>query len=120
MEGVPRYDMFGRSDGFRRPGVEMYWEPGITLNTGRHSVSFNVPIGYYFNRFRNPYTGAPGDSTFPEYVAIATYSTRLGHLFAKKQPIMTDHATSDPAAPAKQPPAKEAEKPKEPEKQKEG
>ena len=28
MEGVPRYDLIGRSDGFRRPGVEMYWEPG--------------------------------------------------------------------------------------------
>jgi hypothetical protein len=94
MEGVPRYDLFGRSDGFRRPGVEMYWEPGITLNTGRHAVSFNFPVGYYFNRFRNPYTGNPGDSTFPEYVSIATYSMRLGRP-QPKHPIMTD-----PPAPA--------------------
>jgi hypothetical protein len=78
MEGVPRYDMIGRSDGFRRPGVEMYWEPGVTVMQGRHSVSFNMPVGYYYNRFRNPYTGNPGDATFPEYVAIATYSVRLG------------------------------------------
>jgi hypothetical protein len=78
MEGAPRYDLIGRSDGFRRPGVEMYWEPGLTVTTGRHAVSLNIPIGYYFNRFRNPYTGNPGDSTFPEYVAIATYSMRLG------------------------------------------
>jgi len=28
MEGVPRYDLWGRSDGFRRPGVEMYCSPG--------------------------------------------------------------------------------------------
>jgi hypothetical protein len=89
MEGVPRYDMFGASHGFRRPGVEMYWEPGITINSGRHAVSLNVPVGYYYNRFRNPYTGNPGDSTFPEYVTIATYSMRLGHL-QKKHPIMTD------------------------------
>jgi hypothetical protein len=77
-EGVPRYDLFGRSDGFRRPGVTMYWEPGVTVSTGRHTVSFNLPVGYYFNRFPNPYTGNAGDSTFPEYVSIATYSVRLG------------------------------------------
>jgi hypothetical protein len=89
MEGVPRYDMFGLSHGFRRPGVEMYWEPGVTISTGRHAVSINVPIGYYYNRFRNPYTGTPGDSTFPEYVTIATYSMRLGRP-QPKHPIMTD------------------------------
>jgi hypothetical protein len=78
MEGVPRYDLFGRSDGFRRPGVEMYWEPGVTVTSGAHAVSFNIPVGYYFNRFRNPYTGTPGDSTFPQVVAIGTYSMRIG------------------------------------------
>ena len=78
MEGVPRYDLIGRSEGFRRPGVEMYWEPGITVMSGRHAISLNVPIGYYFNRFRNPNTATRGDSTFPEYVAIATYSMRFG------------------------------------------
>jgi hypothetical protein len=88
MEGVPRYDLFGRSDGFRRPGVEMYWEPGITVTLGRHAMSFNLPIGYYFNRFRNPYTGNRGDSTFPEYVAIATYAVRLHR--TPKHHIMTD------------------------------
>lgn len=77
-EGVPRYDLLGASHGFRRPGVEMYWEPGVTVTSGRHSVSFNLPVGYYFNRFPNPYTGNPGDSTFPEHVSIATYSVRLG------------------------------------------
>ena len=56
----------------------MYWEPGVTVTQGRHSMSFNFPVGYYFNRFPNPYTGNPGDSTFPEYVSIATYSVRLG------------------------------------------
>jgi hypothetical protein len=93
MEGVPRYDLIGRSDGFRRPGVTMYWEPGVTLNTGRQTISFNVPVGYYFNRFPNPYTGNPGDSTFPEYVAIATYSTRLGRM--PKHQIRTDGSKDD-------------------------
>jgi hypothetical protein len=99
MEGVPRYDVFGPSNGFRRPGVEMYWEPGITIGSGRHSASFNVPIGYYFNRFRNPNTGTPGDSTFPEYVAIGTYSVRLGRV-QQKHPIMTVPPPADGAAAA--------------------
>jgi hypothetical protein len=101
MEGVPRYDVFGASHGFRRPGVEMYWEPGVTVGAGRHSVSFNFPIGYYFNRFRNPYTGTPGDSTFPEYVSIATYSMRLGRI-EPKHPIMTAPPADNANAPANQ------------------
>lgn len=94
VEGVPRYDLIGRSDGFRRPGVEMYWEPGVTVTAGRHAISVNVPIGYYYNRFPNPYTGARGDSTFPEYVAIGTYSMRFGG---------GSHASRAPAAVSDQP-----------------
>ena len=56
----------------------MYWEPGVTITHGRHAMSFNIPVGYYFNRWSNPNTGSAGDSTFPEYVSIATYSVRLG------------------------------------------
>jgi hypothetical protein len=100
MEGVPRYDAIGASHGFRRPGVTMYWEPGITImGASGHAVSFNMPIGYYYNRFRNPYTGNPGDSTFPEYVAIATYSMPLRRP-AAKEPVRMDHTPPDPPSPA--------------------
>jgi len=95
MEGVPRYDLIGLSEGFRRPGVTMYVEPGVTLTTGRHSVSFNIPIAYYRNRFPNPYTNSAGDSTFPTTVAIATYSTRLG-----KAASMNHGITDQPPRPA--------------------
>jgi hypothetical protein len=112
MEGVPRYDLLGRSDGFRRPGVEMYWEPGVTLNSDRHSVSLNIPIGYYFNRFRNPYTGNPGDSTFPEVVAIATYSARLGRLGGKRTIMTSAPAPDGETAESSHPDPKAAGKPK--------
>jgi hypothetical protein len=101
VEGVPRYDLIGRSDGFRRPGVEMYWEPGVTVSAGRHAISFNVPIGYYYNRFTNPYTGARGDSTFPEYVAIGTYSMRFGGgSHAAKTPGVSDQPATPRVMPA--------------------
>src|SRR5437588_5304251 len=40
VEGMPRYDLIGRSDGFRRPGLEMFIEPGFTYTKGSSSFSF--------------------------------------------------------------------------------
>ena len=55
--GPSRYDVVGRSDGFRRPGQDMYLEPGITFTTGRSTLQLNLPHGVY--RYRGPilYTG---------------------------------------------------------------
>jgi peroxiredoxin len=78
VEGLPRYDVFGESRGFRRPGVEMFIEPGASYAKGRHVYSFQIPIGYYRNRFRNPYTGNRGDATFPKYIVLASYGYRFG------------------------------------------
>jgi hypothetical protein len=78
VEGLPRYDLFGKSHGFRRPGVEMFIEPGLTYAKGSHVYSVQVPIGYYRNRFPNPYTGIRGDATFPKYIVLASYGFRFG------------------------------------------
>jgi len=78
MEGVPRYDLIGRSDGFRRPGDERYFEPSINYSRGRSNFQLNIPIGYYRYRAPDPYTGANGDATFPNVVAVGAYSYRFG------------------------------------------
>jgi hypothetical protein len=78
VEGQPRYDLIGRSDGFRRPGKEMFLEPGLTFVRGRSTWSASVPIAFYRNRYPDPYTGAPGDATFPNFIALVGVSTRLG------------------------------------------
>ena len=78
VEGVPQYDLLGRSDGFRRPGHEMYLEPAITFTVGRSTLQFDLPIGVYRYRSPDPYTRANGDATFPDYVALASYSYRFG------------------------------------------
>jgi peroxiredoxin len=82
VEGMPRYDLIGESHGFRRPGVEMFVEPGVSYAKGTNVLSFSVPIAYYRNRFPNPYTGNPGDATFPNYIFLASYGRRFG----KNQP----------------------------------
>lgn len=84
-EGVPRYDVFGRSDGFRRPGHEVFLEPGLSYSRGRSTVQFDLPRAVYRDRAPDPYTGASGDATFPDWVMIGTYSYRFGH--AKHVPM---------------------------------
>lgn len=77
IEGLPRYDLIGASHGFRRPGVEMFLEPGVSYAKGNQFWAFQLPIGYYRNRFPDPYTGAAGDATFPNYIVLASYGYRF-------------------------------------------
>jgi hypothetical protein len=77
-EGVPRYDVFGRSDGFRRPGHEVFLEPGVSFSQGRSTLQFNLPRAIYRYRAPDPYTGANGDATFPDWVMIGSYAYRFG------------------------------------------
>ena len=83
IEGQRRYDLFGASHGFRRPGFEMFAEPGVSIARGRQVMSFTVPVGFYRNRKPDPYTGLQGDATFPRFIVLGSYSVRLG---GKKAP----------------------------------
>jgi hypothetical protein len=93
VEGVRRYDLFGESHGWRRPGTSMFVEPGVSYSRGHHTWSFNVPIAYYYNRHRNPITENPGDATFPRHIFLSSYSIRFG----RRAPAATPPLT--PAAP---------------------
>lgn len=78
VEGQRRYDLIGGSHGFRRPGVAMFVEPGVTYAKGRQTVSFSFPIALYQNRKPDPYTGNRGDATFPKYIVLGSYGFRFG------------------------------------------
>jgi len=86
-EGMPRYDLIGASHGFRRPGVELFIEPGVTYSKGAQVFSVNVPIGVYRNRKPDPYTGAAGDATFPNYIVLGSYGFTFG---AAKKTTLAD------------------------------
>ena len=87
-EGVPRYDLIGRADGFRRPGTEMFMETAVTYTHGKSTFAFNLPRAFYRYRAPDPYTGANGDATFPDYVALASYSYRFGSPKHQATPAM--------------------------------
>jgi hypothetical protein len=77
VEGLPRYDLIGKSHGWRRPGYEMFVEPGLSYSQGSSTFSLNVPIGFFRNRLKNPYSGRPGDATFPDFIVLTGISYRF-------------------------------------------
>lgn len=77
VEGLPRYDLIGDSHGWRRPGYEMFAEPGLSYSRDQTTWSLNVPIGFYRNRRPNPYSGRAGDATFPDYILLMGVSRRF-------------------------------------------
>jgi len=49
VDGIPMRDLVGRSDGFRRPAVIGYLDPGLTFVRGRNSWTASLPVRQYAN-----------------------------------------------------------------------
>lgn len=96
-EGLRRYDLFGESHGFWRPGTSLFIEPRISYSRGHHTFSANVPLACYYNRHASPITGNPGDATFPRHILLSSYSIRLGRRGPAAAPPLT------PATPRREP-----------------
>ncbi len=80
VEGIPSEDVFGKSEGFRRPGYIISIEPGIAYMNKRNTLALNVPIATTRNRTRS-YSdlkyGGQGDAAFADYFISATLSHRF-------------------------------------------
>ena len=80
IEGVPVHDLFGSSEGFRRPGYALSLEPSVNWVHGPHTVSLAVPIALQRNRQRSVpdlHNGRHGDAAFADWVLLASYSKRF-------------------------------------------
>lgn len=81
IEGVPAEDVFGGSDGFRRPGYAVSVEPGYTLVRGVHQFAVSLPIAVYRNRVQSVpdmLTGRHGDAAFADWMLLMNYSIQFG------------------------------------------
>ncbi len=85
-EGQPVYDLIGGSEDFRRPGMNIAVEPGITWVKKGWVASLSVPIVFYNERFqsvpdkqRTEATGVfrHGDAAFADYYVMLS----VGKLF---------------------------------------
>jgi len=80
IEGVPPHDVFGSSEGFRRPGYAISVEPSLSYTRGRYSMSLAVPVAVERNRQRSVsdlLVGGHGDAAFADYVVLASYWFRF-------------------------------------------
>lgn len=77
IEGIPVYDLLGKSNGFRRPGYVATAEPGISWMPGRTTILLSVPIAVIRDRKQSvtdkevqAQTGKPrtGDAAFADYL----------------------------------------------------
>ncbi|GAB3642316.1 hypothetical protein [Spirosoma arcticum] len=80
VEGVPAYDAFGGSKGFRRPGYIVSVEPGLAYMRGKFSAALTVPVAVYRNRIKSyadrqdPTGVRHGDAAFADYLVSANVS----------------------------------------------
>ena len=75
MEGVPVRDAFGKSDGFRRPGYVISFEPGLMYARGRYMFNVSGPWAMERNRkisVTDLANHSHGDAAFADYTIIAS------------------------------------------------
>ncbi len=86
LEGLPAKDVFGGSEGFRRPGYIVSAEPGVSYNKEKITVYAYVPVAVERNRVQSvpdlhrtaitkqAYTG---DAAFADYTVNAGVTFRF-------------------------------------------
>jgi len=76
-EGVPARDILGKSDGFRRPGYAIDFDPAFIYSKGRDTWAFGLPVPVRRNRIRSVpdiRDNRHGDAAFADYVILVGYS----------------------------------------------
>jgi hypothetical protein len=79
-EGVPSKDLFGKSEGFRRPGYILSVDPGLIYTRGKDRWSFNIPVPFVRARtrsFSDLLVNGHGDAAFADYTILLGYSRRF-------------------------------------------
>ena len=80
IEGVPTRDLFGGSEGFRRPGFAISVEPGVAWRRERNSFTLSTPVMVAANRQKNIYDdryGTHGPAAFADFLIIAAFSRQF-------------------------------------------
>jgi hypothetical protein len=84
LEGVPAYDLIGKSEQWRRPGYVISAEPSLNYSLKRFNFFANVPIALYRKRIQS-YTDKQNTIKTGVYqvgdAAFADYSINFGATF---------------------------------------
>lgn len=81
INGVTVKDIIGGGDLYwRRPGYEVYVEPGLTWTIGANSASVSVPVRVYQNKLNSLLDisqGAVRGSDFAPFLVVASFARRF-------------------------------------------
>ena len=80
LDGVPVRDLLGESHGFRRPGLSLALEPGVSVMVGSTTLGLELGVPFYRNRLASLAdleNGTHGDAAFADYLV----SARVSHVF---------------------------------------
>jgi len=83
MEGVPVHDLLGGSDGFRRPGYAVSWDPSLVYATQRGTFTLSVPWAEKRNRQKSVPDAQDedpdrhGDAAFADWLLLFGWSYRF-------------------------------------------
>lgn len=75
--GVPVFNVFGRTEGFRQPGYYTTLEPGIGWSVGKASYTFSVPWRLWAGT-QNNFLNQRASSDFARYSLVGSVSFRFG------------------------------------------
>jgi hypothetical protein len=80
LDGIPLRDLVGGSDGFRRPAIIGYVDPGLALSLRRFTFTVNVPVRVYQD-FRpsllDRQLGRPGGGDLAKYLVFVGLERRF-------------------------------------------
>jgi hypothetical protein len=80
IDGIPYHDLIGSNDGFRRPAIVGYVDPGLVLTLGRGEFSLNVPVRVWADFRPSLYdkqVGAVGGGDLAKVLIFVGYTQRF-------------------------------------------
>jgi hypothetical protein len=77
ISGVPVHDVFGPSEGFRRPADVQFIEPGLSFQFGPQVFYFSTGVLTYVDVKPSPANPNVTDATIPKYVFNLSFSRRI-------------------------------------------
>jgi hypothetical protein len=79
ISGIPINDVFGPSEGFRRPADLQYIEPGFSFEIGPQVLFFSTSILTYVDVKPTPANPNVTDATIPKYIFNLAFSRRVNN-----------------------------------------
>jgi hypothetical protein len=80
IDGMPVNDLFGDSDGFRRPGMVVYVEPALIWSNIMNTINLSMPVALHRNIMKSNYSESLDSVTrggLADFLILVGYTRRF-------------------------------------------